>query len=138
MIMSVETIASIVEFFSMISGGFVISLLFDVFRSMRKAVRSNNGKTPDFVVLIQDMIFLLAAFVISVLLIYKVSSGRLPWYVSAGCLCGASLYFFIVEKISGKVFFAVFYCLIKSFKFALNLSCKVYRKVNCSIRATNN
>lgn len=137
MIMNSETITSIIEFSSMLSGGFFIALLFDVFRSMRKAIRSNKCRTPDVVVLLQDILFLLATFVLSVLLIYRVSNGRLPWYISLGCFIGAFLYFFIVEKLTGKILFAFFYIVIKVVKTAFEISCKVYRKVKYIVSAKN-
>lgn len=111
-----EIIGSIIEFLSMLSGGFFIALFFDVFRSMRKAVRRNNGKNFIGFVYLQDFLFLLVSFVILVLLIYRVNGGKLDWYISLGCVTGAVVYYYAAEPIAGKLIFAVFFALIKIVK----------------------
>lgn len=113
-----ETVASIIEFFSMLSGGFFIALYFDIFRSIRKAVKRNDGKNFTGLVYLQDFLFLIVSFVILVLLIYRVSGGNLDWYISLGCITGAVAYYYLAEPIAGKLFFAIFFLVIKMTKTA--------------------
>lgn len=131
-----EIIGSIIEFFSMLSGGFFIALFFDVFRSMRKAVRKNNGKNFIGIVYLQDLLFLLVSFVLLVLLIYRVNGGKLDWYISFGCVAGAVVYYYLAEPVAGKIIFAVFFIIIKIFKVIALFIKKIVSKVHfCSIRS---
>jgi len=125
---SVEIVGSIIQFFSMLSGGFFIALLFDIFRSMRKAVRRNDGRNLTVTVYVQDILFLLLSFVLLVLLIYRVNGGSVDWYIAVGCIMGAFVYYYVAEPIAGKAIFALFFILIKFIKILLTFVKKVTKK----------
>ncbi|MBE7065008.1 MAG: hypothetical protein E7384_04240 [Ruminococcaceae bacterium] len=127
---SSEIIASIIDFFSMMSGGFFIALLFDVFRSMRKAVRRNNGKNLTITVYLQDLIFLLLSFAVLVLLIYRVNGGCLDWYISLGCILGAVIYYYFAEPIAGKFIFVIFFAIVKVLKIIYMTAYKLAAKLH--------
>jgi len=85
-------------FFIFILNGFLIGILFDVFRILRKSF-----KTPDIITYIQDIIFwILTGFVI-LFSIFKFSNGELRNYVFLGLLFGILIYFLIFSKIFVKI-----------------------------------
>lgn len=131
---SVEIILSITEFFSMLSGGFFLALIFDVFRSMRKAVRKNNGRNLIAFVYLQDILFLLFSFVFLVLLVYRVNGGKVDWYISLGCVSGAVIYYYLAEPIAGKFIFAMFFVMIKIFKNIIRFIVKIVSKMKKIIK----
>lgn len=132
---SQEIIASIIEFFSMVSCGIFIAFGFDVFKEMRKAVRKNHGKNFTVTVYVQDLLFLLFAFVVLVLTIYRINGGRVDWYISVGCISGAIIYYYIVEPIAGKVVFAVFFTVVKTVKIIFMTVLKVFSWISKRINA---
>ena len=131
---SQEIIASIIEFFSMVSCGFLLALGFDVFREMRKAVRKNHGKNFIVTVYIQDILFLLFAFAVLVLAIYRINGGRVDWYISVGCIAGAIVYYYLAEPIAGKIIFTMFFVAVKIVKTSISVAAKlimwIYKKIN--------
>lgn len=135
---SAEIIFSVAEFFSMMSGGFFIALLFDVFRSMRKAVRKNNGRNLIGFVYLQDLLFLLMAFVFFVLLIYRVNGGKLDWYISLGCIVGAVVYYYLAEPIAGKLIFFIFFVVVRFFKIIMSATTKIFGGIKKLLKITKN
>lgn len=131
---SEEIITSIIEFFSMFSCGILIAFVFDVFKEMRKAVRKNRCRNYTVSVCIQDVLFLLFAFVVLILTIYRINGGRVDWYISVGCIIGAVVYYYLVEPVAGKIVFAVFFSVVKFVKMVIfvvsKISVWVYKIIN--------
>lgn len=77
-----------------ILNGFLIGLLFDIFRILRKSF-----KTKDFVTYIQDIIFWLLAGFIILFSIFKFNDGELRGFIFIGIIIGAIIYFLLFSKI---------------------------------------
>lgn len=81
-------------FFIFILNGFLIGILFDIFRILRKVF-----KTTDFITYIEDFLFwLLTAFTI-IFSIFKFNNGNLRGFIIIGIFIGISIYLLLFSKI---------------------------------------
>lgn len=80
-------------FFIFIVVGIVISILFDIFRILRKVF-----KTPDIVTYIEDIIFGVLAGIIIIYSIFKFNNGEIRSYLFVGILIGILSYLFTLSK----------------------------------------
>ena len=117
------------EFIVMIITGAFLGFVFDIFRSMRRAVKQNKVKVNNGSVLVQDIIFLLVTFVVLVLVIYGINGGILRAYIFIGCCAGFITYFMIASPVFGRLCFGVFYIIVKS----IVITFKLIRKLLCSV-----
>jgi len=76
-----------------------ISSFYDIFRTIRKRIRHIN-----FVVMIEDILFWLVAFVSIFVFIYNANSGELRVFLLIGAFIGVFLYFAIFSRFVRKVF----------------------------------
>lgn len=67
--------------------GFVISILFDIFRALRK-----NIKTPDTITFIQDFLFLIISGTIFLFGLIKFSNGEIRFYLFIAIFMGIIIY----------------------------------------------
>lgn len=81
-----------------ILNGFLIGLLFDVFRILRKSF-----KTADFITYLEDICFWIITGSIILYSIFKFNNGELRGYIFVGILCGVLIYMLIFSKIFIKV-----------------------------------
>lgn len=85
-------------FIIFILNGFLIGILFDVFRILRKSF-----KTSDFVTGIEDIIFwILTAFII-LYSVFKFNNGRLRAFLFVGIAFGVLIYILAFSKIFIKI-----------------------------------
>ncbi|MBQ8828455.1 MAG: spore cortex biosynthesis protein YabQ [Clostridia bacterium] len=101
----------------MFAVGFFLGFVFDVFRSIRSAVRRNNSKINDAAVILQDILFLLFAFCVIVIAVYCVNGGQLKAYIVLGCIVGFAVYFPVAAPVAGRIVFMLFFVIIKIVKF---------------------
>ena len=78
--------------------GFIIGILFDVFRILRRSF-----KTLDFITYIQDIAFWILAGAILLYSIFKFNNGELRGYIFVGIILGVILYLLILSKYFLKV-----------------------------------
>lgn len=81
-------------FFIFILNGFLIGLLFDIFRILRKSF-----KTSDFITILQDILFWILTGVIILYSIFKFNNGELRGYIFIGILIGAIIYLLLFSKL---------------------------------------
>ena len=81
-------------FFIFILNGFIIGLLFDIFRVIRKTF-----KTSDLITYIQDILFWIISAIIILYSLFKFNNGQLRAYILLGLIIGASLYLLIFSKL---------------------------------------
>lgn len=81
-------------FFIFIVVGIIISVLFDIFRILRKVF-----KTPDIVTYIEDIIFGVMAGVIIIYSIFKFNNGEIRSYLFIGIFIGILSYLFTISKV---------------------------------------
>ena len=81
-------------FFIFIFNGFLIGLIFDVFRILRKSF-----KTKDFITYLQDIIFWIISGMIILYSIFKFNNGEIRGYIFIAILLGTILYLILFSKI---------------------------------------
>lgn len=81
-------------FFIFILNGFLIGILFDIFRIIRKSF-----KTKDFVTYIQDILFWILTGFIILYSIFKFNNGELRGYIFFGIITGAIIYLLLFSKL---------------------------------------
>lgn len=85
-------------FIIFILNGFLIGILFDIFRIFRKSF-----KTSDFLTSIEDIIFwILTAFII-LYSVFKFNNGRLRAFIFVGIAFGVFIYILAFSKIFIKI-----------------------------------
>lgn len=73
--------------------GVIISIIFDIFRILRKTF-----KTPDIVTYIEDIIFWIATGIIVLFSIFLFNNGELRLYIFIGIIIGIVLYMLFISK----------------------------------------
>lgn len=81
-----------------ILNGFLIGLLFDIFRISRKSF-----KTPDSVTYLEDIIFWLLSGGMLLYSIFKFNNGELRFFIFVGIFVGISMYMLVFSKLLIKV-----------------------------------
>lgn len=77
-----------------ILNGFLIGLLFDIFRILRKSF-----KTPDFVTYIEDIIFWILSGAILLYSIFKFNNGELRLFIFIGVFIGTLIYMLVFSRL---------------------------------------
>ncbi|MBR6033737.1 MAG: spore cortex biosynthesis protein YabQ [Clostridia bacterium] len=96
--------------------GILISLIFDVFRIIRK-----NFIVSDLHTIIQDILFFIITCFLIMYTLFKFNNGELRNYVVFGIAFGATIYFFLFSK----SFIKINSLFIQFMKKAINLIIKV-------------
>lgn len=78
--------------------GFLIGLLFDIFRTLRKAF-----KTSDIITNIEDILFWVISGLSILYNIFKFNKGELRSYIFLGILLGAIIYLLVFSKAFIKI-----------------------------------
>lgn len=111
--------------------GFLIGVLFDIFRILRKTFKTN-----DFITYMQDILFWLLTGFIVLYSIFKFNNGELRNFIFIGIFIGISIYLLVFSKTFIKVNLIViniirriiFYIIIIPFKLILRISKKIIFK----------
>ena len=77
-----------------ILNGFLIGLLFDIFRISRKSF-----KTPDFVTYIEDIAFWVLSGAMLLYSIFKFNNGELRLFIFIGVFIGTLIYMLIFSRL---------------------------------------
>ena len=77
-----------------ILNGFLIGLLFDIFRILRKSF-----KTPDFITYIEDIIFWILSGAMLLYSIFKFNNGELRLYIFIGVFIGTLIYMLVFSSL---------------------------------------
>lgn len=127
-------------FLCTIVGGMAIALLYDVFRILRKAI-----KTGIAVTYVQDFLYWIIAAAIMFLTVYFSNDGQLRAYLFAGAVIGAILYALLLSKIIMKcslfIINAVIYpvrMLVHVLKRLTGWLCRVAREYKKTIQSSRN
>ena len=95
-----------------ILNGFLIGLIFDIFRILRKSFKTNDVFTY-----LEDICFWLATGAITLYSIFKFNNGELRAFIFIGILCGVLIYMLWFSK----VFINISVFLINFLKRIINL-----------------
>ena len=101
-------------FLIFILNGFLIGLLFDTFRILRKSF-----KTADFITYLEDICFWIMAGSIILYSIFKFNNGELRGYIFVGILCGVLIYMLMFSKIFIKANLVIIKFIKKIYYFAI-------------------
>lgn len=96
--------------------GFIIGILFDIFRILRKSF-----KTIDFITYIQDFIFWILTGLILIFSIFKFNNGELRSYVIIGIIFGLFIYMLTISKFILKFFVFIINFIKKIVKIPLKI-----------------
>ena len=114
------------QFFSFIIytiSGFIISIIFDFFRAIRKST-----KTTKLLVIIEDVIFWIIASFISIYMIIHYNSGELRLYIFIGFIVGSVLYYITISSFLIKILVFIFNNINKILAKLVKLLLKIINK----------
>ena len=97
--------------------GIIISILFDIFRILRKVF-----KTPDFITYIEDIIFGVFSGIIIIYSIFIFNNGEIRLYLFLGILLGILSYLCTLSKLFIKFGDKIFTFFKKILLFPINLT----------------
>lgn len=81
-----------------IFNGFLISILFDFFRIIRKSFKTNN-----FLTSIEDILFWILTAIIILYSVFKFNDGELRGYLFVGITIGINIYMLFFSKVFIKI-----------------------------------
>ena len=81
-------------FFIFILNGFLIGLIFDVFRILRKSF-----KTQDFITYLEDIVFWIITGILILYSIFKFNNGEIRGYIFLGIILGVITYLLVFSKL---------------------------------------
>ena len=118
-------------FLIFILNGFLIGILFDIFRILRKTFKTN-----DFVTCIEDVLFWILTGCIILYSIFKFNNGILRAFIFVGIFIGILIYMLIFSKIFIKINVSIinilkkffYYLFILPIKFIFNIIKKIFFK----------
>lgn len=115
--------------------GIAICLLYDMFRAIRKTI-----KTSDFITYIEDIIFWICVAIFLIYLIFILNSGELRFFMFIAICIGGIVYYFALSKYIMNIsvhilgfFKAIFKKIINIILIPLKLFLKLNKKVKCII-----
>ncbi len=85
-------------FFIYIVSGVIVSMIFDIFRVLRKSI-----KTPNWITYIEDTIFWIIVGFILIWEIFTISYGELRAYIFIGLILGIVIYLITISKYFIKI-----------------------------------
>jgi len=130
--------------FCSVLSGIIISIIYDLFRLIRK-----NSESGFILICIQDILFWFIATFIMFYTVFDTNNGKLRWYHFLGGICGAILYFSCLSRpviyllhrfirIFFKFFELFFKILLTPLKFMYNILyvclCFIISPVVCLVR----
>jgi len=112
--------------------GFIIGMIFDIFRVLRKSFKTN-----DIITYIEDIIFWVIAGSIILYATFKFNYGQIRLYMLLGIVLGGMLYILVfsnsfikimysVLSVIKKVVSLIFYPIVKFISFLINIFKKIF------------
>lgn len=86
------------NFIVFVLNGFIIGLLFDIFRILRKSF-----KTGDFITYIEDFVFWILTGTLLLYSIFKFNNGQIRLYIFLGLTLGTLFYMLAFSKVFVKI-----------------------------------
>ena len=115
-------------FLMYIAGGILICLTYDIFRALRKSI-----KTSDLATYIEDIIFFIIVSIFLIYLIFIVNDGSIRGFIFIGLILGGVLYYFTLSKYFMKISIFIFTFLKKILLAPIRLVLKINKKLICFI-----
>ena len=130
--MNVLINSQIGTFFIYFLAGVVICLLYDIFRAMRKTI-----KTSDFITYIEDTIFWLIVAIFLVYLIFVLDSGQIRFFMFLAICFGGIIYYFTLSKYFMNVsvkFLGLIKKILKKILTIFLIPIKIFLKINKKVK----
>lgn len=111
--------------------GIFICLVYDIFRALRKTV-----KTADFVTLIEDVIFWLIVAIFLIYMIFIFGNGEIRLFMFVAICSGGTIYYLLISKYFMKISVSILTILKKVFVKIITLlmiPLKIFLKINRKI-----
>ena len=128
--MYANNLEQLISFIYFIIVGVVLSIIFDIFRILRRTM-----KTSDIVTNIQDVVFCIITGIIILFSIFYFNNGELRLYVFLGIFIGIALYMIFISKYFIKINVAIInfikkiiFLILKPFIIILNFTKKLIFK----------
>lgn len=96
--MYANNLEQLINFIYFIVTGIVLSVIFDIFRILRKTI-----KTSDIVTNIEDILFGIITGIIILISIFLFNNGELRLYIFLGIIMGITLYMIFISKYFIKI-----------------------------------
>ena len=112
--------------------GVIICLIYDIFRALRKTV-----KTSDFITYIEDTIFWILVAIFLIYLIFNISSGKIRFFMFLAICLGGKAYYFSLSKYFIKIsvhILSYLKLIIKKLIEILLIPLKVFLKINKKVK----
>ena len=103
-------------FFIFILTGFLIGILFDIFRVLRRSF-----KTSDIITYIEDILFWIITGLIILYVLFAFNNGQIRGYTLLGLILGGFLYLLIFSNIFIKVMVTILNYIKKVVGFIINI-----------------
>lgn len=92
--MDTQALSQLHSFFIFILVGFLIGILFDIFRISRRTFKTSNIVTN-----IEDVLFWILSGLLFIFSLFKFNNGNIRVYILVGLIIGISIYMLIFSKI---------------------------------------
>ena len=104
--------------------GIIIGFLFDIFRVLRKSFN-----TPDFITLIEDILYLSITGVLIIYSIIKLNNGNIRFFIFVAIFVGILIYSLTIGKLCVIIFYVIVESCKKIFLFPILLIKKIINKI---------
>lgn len=128
--MYANNLEQLISFIYFIIVGIVLSIIFDIFRILRRTI-----KTSDIVTNIQDILFCIITGIVILFSIFYFNEGQLRLYIFIGIILGITFYMIFISKYFIKInviiinfIKKILFLLIKPFIILLNFTKKLIFK----------
>lgn len=100
--MYANNLEQLINFLYFIVTGIVLSIIFDIFRILRKTI-----KTSDIITNIEDILFGLITGIVMLISIFLFNNGEIRLYIFLGIIVGITLYMIFISKYFIKINVAI-------------------------------
>ena len=108
--------------------GVAIGVLFDIFRILRKSI-----KTPNIIIYIEDILFWILAGLLILYNIWYFNDGEIRVYMFLGIIIGLLLYMSTLSNIIIKIFSKILQTIIKVLEIPFKTIIAIFRKIITTI-----
>ena len=108
--------------------GVAIGVLFDIFRILRKSI-----KTPNIIIYIEDILFWILAGLLILYNIWYFNDGEIRIYMFLGIIIGLLLYMSTLSNIIIKIFSKILQTIIKVLEIPFKTIIAIFRKIITTI-----
>lgn len=114
--MGIDVMGDLISFGMSILVGFLIGILFDLYRSFRYFSKPKKALSH-----IEDLFFWVIIILVFFMLLVETTDGTLRGFVFIGCFCGSVLYLLLLSKFFLNIFIIIFKLILEVFSEIIRL-----------------